>query len=294
MSAATGEPTGPADDERAASADPQAADPGVRPAAAGADDAPDPDHAPDAADASDLEQAEVNVAPVVEHQHRNVQGGAARAAVFGVSDGLVSNVGLILGVAGASPGASVVRVAGLAGLIAGAISMAAGEYNSMRVQRELLERELELERRELDRNPNVETVELAQIYQARGLPPDQARELSETVMADPELALATHAREELGINPDELGSPIGAAGSSFVSFAAGAIVPLVPWFVGGGDAAVVASLVLATIVALGVGYVTARYTRRSRGRTMLRQVLFTLIPAAITFAIGSIVGVNTG
>lgn len=306
MSAATGEPTGPADDERAASADPQAADPGVRPAAASADDVPDPDHAPepddvpdpdgvpDPDDAPDLEHAEVNVAPVVEHQHRNVQGGAARAAVFGVSDGLVSNVGLILGVAGASPGASVVRVAGLAGLIAGAISMAAGEYNSMRVQRELLERELELERRELDRNPNVETVELAQIYQARGLPPDQARELSETVMADPELALATHAREELGINPEELGSPIGAAGSSFVSFAAGAIVPLVPWFLGGGDAAVVASLVLATIVALGVGYVTARYTRRSRGRTMLRQVLFTLIPAAITFAIGSIVGVNTG
>lgn len=285
MSAATGEPTGPADEERTASADPETADPQSAEGAADPSGAPAP---------GGLDHGEVNVAPVVEHQHRNVQGGAARAAVFGVSDGLVSNVGLILGVAGASPGASVVRVAGLAGLIAGAISMAAGEYNSMRVQRELLERELELERRELDRNPNVETVELAQIYQARGLPPDQARELSETVMADPELALATHAREELGINPEELGSPIGAAGSSFVSFSAGAVVPLVPWFFGGGDAAVVASLVLATIVALGVGYVTARYTRRSRGRTMLRQVLFTLIPAAITFAIGSLVGVNTG
>jgi len=249
-----------------------------------ADDSPD-GAAPDAS---------VPDAPPREHQHRKVQGGSARAAVFGVSDGLVSNVGLILGVAGAAAtDPSIVQVAGLAGLIAGAISMAAGEYNSMTVQRELLERELELERRELARNPNVETVELAQIYQARGLPADQARALSETVMADPELALATHAREELGINPDELGSPIGAAASSFFAFAAGAMVPLVPWFVLSGTAAIVTSLSLAAVVAVAVGMLTSRYTGRSRAKTVARQLAFTIIPAAITFAVGSAFHVTT-
>jgi vacuolar iron transporter family protein len=232
-------------------------------------------------------------APSPEHQHLDVQTGSARAAIFGVSDGLVSNVGLILGVAGASVDPSVVRVAGLAGLIAGAISMGAGEYNSMKVQTELLERELDLERRELERNPNVETVELAQIYQSRGLPADEARALSEAVMSDPEVALATHAREELGINPDQLGSPIGAAVSSFVAFSAGAVVPLVPWFFGGGDAAIVASLVLAAIVAVVVGVATARFTERSKVKTVLRQLAFTMVPAAITYAIGSAVGVAT-
>jgi len=233
------------------------------------------------------------VAPSPEHQHMDVQTGSARAAIFGVSDGLVSNVGLILGVAGASVDPSVVRVAGLAGLIAGAISMGAGEYNSMKVQTELLERELELERRELERNPNVETVELAQIYQARGLPADEALALSEAVMSDPELALATHAREELGINPDQLGSPTGAAVSSFVAFSAGAVVPLVPWFFGGGDAAILASLALAAIVAVVVGVATARFTERSTVKTVLRQLAFTMVPAAITYAIGSAVGVTT-
>jgi VIT1/CCC1 family predicted Fe2+/Mn2+ transporter len=223
-----------------------------------------------------------------------VQGGTARAAIFGVSDGLVSNVGLILGVAGAAAtDPSLVRVAGLAGLIAGAISMAAGEYNSMTVQRELLERELEIERRELARNPNVEKVELAQIYQSRGFSAEHAHALSESVMSDPELALATHAREELGINPDELGSPLGAAGSSFVAFAAGALVPLVPWFFASGTAAIVASLVLAAVVAVAVGVITARYTDRSKLITVARQLVFTMVPAAITFAIGSAVGVTT-
>jgi VIT1/CCC1 family predicted Fe2+/Mn2+ transporter len=231
--------------------------------------------------------------PVPEHQHKDVTSGSARAAVFGVSDGLVSNVGLILGVAGASVDPSVVRVAGLAGLIAGAISMAAGEYNSMKVQSELLERELALERVELERNPNVETVELAQIYQSRGLPAAEARALSEAVMSDPEVALATHAREELGINPDQLGSPLGAATSSFFAFAAGAVVPLVPWFFGGGTAATVASLGLAAVVAVIVGLATARFTGRSWVLTVVRQLAFTMIPAAITFAVGSLVGVST-
>jgi vacuolar iron transporter family protein len=230
--------------------------------------------------------------PVVEHHHRDIQGGAARAAVFGVSDGLVSNVGLILGVAGADPAPAVVRVAGLAGLIAGAISMAAGEYNSMKVQSELLERELELERIELRRNPHVEMVELAQIYQSRGVDPDSARRMAEDLMRDPEAALQAHAREELGIDPESLGSPLGAAGSSFAAFAAGAIVPLVPWFVAEGTAAIVASLAAAVVAAVVVGLAVGRFTERPWPRTVLRQVLFTVIPAAITYAVGTAVGVG--
>lgn len=233
----------------------------------------------------------MSVAPRPEHHHRDVQGGAARAAVFGVSDGLVSNVGLILGVAAADVSASVVRVAGLAGLIAGAISMAAGEYNSMRVQSELLQRELDIERREHEHNPNVEMVELALIYQSRGISPDTAREMAESVMADPEQALEVHAREELGINPAGLGSPGQAALSSFLAFSAGAVIPLLPWLAGGGGGATLASIVLAFVTAVIVGAIVARYTERHRLATVLRQVAFTAVPAAITYAIGSAVGV---
>jgi len=234
----------------------------------------------------------VSVAPVPEHHHRDVTGGAARAAVFGVSDGLVTNVGLILGVAGANASASVVRIAGLALLIAGAISMASGEYNSMRVQTELLERELEMERRELKRNPHVETVELALIYQSRGMDPDRAREMAEAMMQDPEQALHAHAREELGINPEELGSPMKAASSSFVAFSIGAAIPLVPWFFGGGTAAKLASMGVALLTAAIVGVVISRYTERHRGATIFRQIAFTAIPAVITYVIGSAVGVS--
>jgi VIT1/CCC1 family predicted Fe2+/Mn2+ transporter len=230
--------------------------------------------------------------PAVEHKHRDVRGGAARAAVFGVSDGLVSNVGLILGVAAADPDPSVVRVAGIAGLIAGAISMAAGEYNSMRVQSELLEREVELERIEIRRNPHVESAELDQLYQSRGVDPEAARALVASVMADEELAVRTHAREELGIDLDELGSPSAAAASSFGAFGFGAIVPLVPWLVTSGDAALVASIVAALVVAVVIGLVIARFTERPAPRAVLRQVLFTAVPAAVTYAVGSAVGVN--
>jgi vacuolar iron transporter family protein len=234
----------------------------------------------------------VSVAPTPEHHHRDITGGAARAAVFGVSDGLVSNVGLILGVAGADASSSVVRIAGLAGLIAGAISMAAGEYNSMRVQSELLQRELDMERRELHRNPHVETVELALIYQSRGMDPDRARELAEATMQDPDQALEAHAREELGINPNDLGSPMQAAVSSFFAFSAGALVPLLPWLGFDGNGAIVASIILALVTAVLVGTVISRFTERHRLATVLRQVAFTAIPAAITFAIGKAVGVS--
>ena len=232
--------------------------------------------------------------PRPEHHHRDIQGGKARAAVFGVSDGLVSNVSLILGVAGASSTGGFVRLAGLAGLISGAVSMAAGEYVSMQAQRELLERELDIERRELARRPHVEQVELAHIYESRGVDPDTARDLATQMMRDPEMALETHAREELGINPDALGSPVGAAVSSFVAFAVGAVIPLAPWFFRHGNGAVVASIILGAIAALTVGAVLARFTGRSRVVSALRQLGIAAVAAGVTYGIGRAVGVQTG
>jgi len=217
----------------------------------------------------------------------------ARAAVFGASDGLVSNVSLILGVAGADPGASVVRLAGLAGLIAGAVSMAAGEYGSMKAQQELLERELAMERRELARNPHVETVELTQLYQARGVDPDLARQMAQGVMTDPETALRAHAREELGIDPDALGSPVRAAVSSFFSFAVGALLPLIPWFVSSGSAAVVASVLIGVAGAAGLGVLLAVFTMGSPVRLALRYTTIAILAGAVTYGIGAAVGVST-
>jgi VIT1/CCC1 family predicted Fe2+/Mn2+ transporter len=230
---------------------------------------------------------------VNEQHHRDVQGGVARAAVFGASDGLVSNVSLILGVAGADPGAGVVRLAGLAGLIAGAVSMAAGEYGSMKAQQELLERELAMERRELARNPHVETVELAQLYQSRGVDPELARQLAQGVMVDPETALRAHAREELGIDPDALGSPVRAAGSSFLAFSAGAILPLLPWFFMTGTAAIVASVVLGVLGAAGLGVALAAFTMGSPVRLAIRYVTIAVLAGAVTYGIGAAVGVST-
>lgn len=246
--------------------------------------------------ANDLSSAGVEpstLAPSPEHHHRDVHGGTARAAVFGASDGLVSNVSLILGVAGADPGSGFVRLAGLAGLIAGAVSMAAGEYVSMRAQSELLQRELDMERIELRRNPHVETVELSQIYQSRGMQPDQARALADAVMRDPELALQTHAREELGINPESLGSPLGAAASSFVAFAVGALIPLAPWFVASGTAAAATSVILGVLAAAGIGLALSRFTGRSPLFSASRQVAIAAIAAGVTFVVGSLVGVGT-
>jgi len=194
--------------------------------------------------------------PAPEHHHRNVRGGAARAAVFGISDGLVTNVALVLGMAGAHPAASVVRLAGVVGLVGGSFSMAAGEYNSMQAQRELLERELEIERKEIHRRPENERRELVQIYRSRGIDKQLAEELATEMHRDPRLALETHAREELGIDPDELGSPGSAAAASFVTFAVGALVPLLPWFFVTGRAgagAIWASVVLGLVGSLVVG-----------------------------------------
>jgi VIT1/CCC1 family predicted Fe2+/Mn2+ transporter len=226
------------------------------------------------------------------HTHRDVQGGEARAAVFGVSDGLVSNVALIIGIAGASTDGSLVRLAGVSGLLAGAVSMAAGEWVSVRAQNELVERELEIERRSLAENPIAETNELAAIYRERGLKPQTADELASEIMADPEMALDVHAREELGIDPAGAGSPFVVATTSFWAFAGGAFVPLAPWLVAEGTAAVLASVVLGVIAAALVGVAIAIFTERSKIRTACRQVIVAAGACGATYLIGSLLGVS--
>ncbi|MGH7721884.1 MAG: VIT1/CCC1 transporter family protein [Candidatus Dormibacteria bacterium] len=232
--------------------------------------------------------------PFRHEHHRDVQGGAARAAVFGVSDGLLTNVSLILGVAGAHPAAGVVRLAGLAGMVAGAFSMAAGEYVSMSAQRELIEREVSIEREELRRHPESEHRELVALYVSRGVPAGAAEQVATALSRDPEVALEVHSREELGVNPGSIGSPMAAAASSFGSFAVGALVPLLPWFFGNGNVAVIASIVLGALAALAVGAAVASFTGRSRVRTALRQLGIAMVVAAVTYGIGSAVGVHTG
>ncbi|MFT4656702.1 MAG: VIT1/CCC1 family predicted Fe2+/Mn2+ transporter [Ilumatobacter sp.] len=224
------------------------------------------------------------------HRHRDVTGGTVRAAVFGVSDGLVSNVALILGVAAAASDRSNVLVAGVAGLLAGAASMAAGEYVSMKAQSELVERELAIERRSLKAQPAAETRELAAIYRRRGLDADRAMEMAEAVMVDPEVALEVHAREELGVNPSDTGNPVAAALSSFVAFAIGAIIPLFPWFFVEGNAAIITSAILGLVAAAAVGVTLARFTERSAFRTAARQVSWAVGACTVTWLIGSWLG----
>ncbi|MFW2381757.1 MAG: VIT1/CCC1 transporter family protein [Acidimicrobiales bacterium] len=224
------------------------------------------------------------------HVHRDVQGGAERAAIFGVSDGLVSNVALILGVAAAAEGGSSVVIAGLSGLLAGAASMAAGEYVSMKAQAELVERELERERESLATNPGAETRELAKIYESRGVDPEQARDIAKAVMADPEVALEVHAREELGVNPDEVGNPVLASVSSFVAFAIGALLPLLPWFFTEGNTATIYSVLVGLGASAAVGVALASFTKRSAFRTAARQVILAAAACAATFAVGSLLG----
>ncbi|MGH9132206.1 MAG: VIT1/CCC1 transporter family protein [Acidimicrobiales bacterium] len=230
--------------------------------------------------------------PVPEHNHRDVKGGAARAAVFGISDGLVSNVSLILGVAGAAAGPGPVRLAGLAGLVAGSCSMAAGEYVSMRAQRELFEKELEIERTEIRRRPLAEMRELTHLYESRGVDPAMAKELASVMMRDPETALDTHAREELGLDPASLGSPIQAAVSSFVAFALGAVLTLIPWYITRGRVALLASIAIGVIAAIAVGAGLSLFTARRWWYSAGRQLLLAAVAAAITYGIGSALGAS--
>lgn len=230
--------------------------------------------------------------------HRVDKSGSVRAAVFGVSDGLVSNTALVMGFAAASlAGAienSVVLFAGLAGLLAGAFSMAAGEYVSMASQRDLFKREIDLERQELLEKPEEERLELELIYRAKGLPRDQARAVADQIMKDPEIALDTLAREELGLDPDELGSAWKAAVSSFLSFAIGASVVVVPYALFSGMTAFVLAVALALVSLIVVGALVGYQSGRGVVFSAGRQVLWGVGAAGVTYLVGSLVGVNVG
>jgi vacuolar iron transporter family protein len=228
----------------------------------------------------------------MKEQHgRGTGGGRLRAAIFGINDGLVTNASLVVGVAAAEPGRHVVILAGIAGLVAGAFSMAAGEYISMSVQRELFESQLALERQELEENPDWEREEVSIIFRAKGLPEDDADRIAEHIIAQPEVALDFMAREELGLNPDDLGSPVGAAASSFASFAIGAVVPLLPYIFASGAVALGAALVLAAIVLMTVGAFTARLSHRAVLFGALRALLIGAVATGVTYVVGRIVGV---
>ncbi|MGI8493307.1 MAG: VIT1/CCC1 transporter family protein [Acidimicrobiales bacterium] len=227
-------------------------------------------------------------------RHRDIGGSAARAAVLGAGDGLITNVSLVLGVAGASTNASKVRLAGVAGLLAGSFSMAAGELVSVRAQDELVQRELAVEREELRDEPEAERRELAAMYRARGVPADDAEVVARILSANHEVALDTHARLELGIDPDSTGSAGQASVASFVSFAIGALLPLFPWFFVGGSVAVVASIAIGAAVAVLIGGVIGALTGRGVLRTAARQLTAAAVAAGITYGVGSLLGVSAG
>jgi VIT1/CCC1 family predicted Fe2+/Mn2+ transporter len=213
--------------------------------------------------------------------------GALRAAIFGINDGLVTNLSLVMFFTGATVDNKIIVLAGVAGLLAGAFSMSAGEYVSMRVQRELFERLIHLEAHELATEPEEEREELIGIYERKGVPTGVAKSLVDVIHRDPKLALETHAREELGLDPKEgLGSPWGAAASSFVMFAVGAFVPLIPFLVGSGRAAQIAAVVAGGATLFTVGALTAIITGKGTLRAGLRMLFIGVAAAAITYGVG--------
>jgi vacuolar iron transporter family protein len=226
--------------------------------------------------------------PTVEihHEHRDVGGGWLRPTVFGMMDGLVSNFALIAGVSGASATTSQVGLAGLAGLVGGAFSMAAGEYISVQSQNESTAAEIEVERHELTHNADAELAELTQMYVARGVDEDLAHQVARQLSRDPEQALVIHAQEELGIDPTQLPSPFTAAGSSFLSFCVGAVLPLIPYAFGATSLWV--SAVLSVLALFGAGVAASRFTSRSWWYSGARQLLFGVVAAAVTFGVGTI------
>jgi VIT1/CCC1 family predicted Fe2+/Mn2+ transporter len=233
------------------------------------------------------------VAGNIEHRHRGLAGGGnLRAAVFGINDGLVSNASLIFGVAGASSDPGVVLLSGVAGLTAGAFAMATGEFVSVRSQRELFEYQIGLERDELKEYPDAEAQELALIYKAKGLSGGEAQRVAKQLVADPEHALDTLAREELGLNPDELGSPWGAAISSLLSFGLGAAVPLLPFAFGAGARALPIAGLLTAIALFAVGATLSLFTGRAAMLSGVRMLLLGSLAAAVTFAVGKLFGVS--
>ncbi|MDQ1030050.1 VIT1/CCC1 family predicted Fe2+/Mn2+ transporter [Streptomyces umbrinus] len=226
------------------------------------------------------------------HTHRDVSGGWLRPAVFGAMDGLVSNLALMTGVAGGAVSHRTIVITGLAGLAAGAFSMAAGEYTSVASQRELVEAELDVERRELRKHPKDEERELAELYQARGVEPDLAREVARQLSTDPEQALEIHAREELGIDPGDLPSPSVAAVSSFGSFALGALLPVLPYLL--GATALWPALLLAFLGLFACGAIVSRVTAKSWWYSGLRQLALGGAAAGVTYALGTLFGTAVG
>ncbi|MEU1016422.1 VIT1/CCC1 transporter family protein [Streptomyces sp. NPDC005900] len=226
------------------------------------------------------------------HTHRDVNGGWLRPAVFGAMDGLVSNLALMTGVAGGSVAQQTIVITGLAGLAAGAFSMAAGEYTSVASQRELVQAELDIERRELRKHPKDEERELAELYESRGVEPRLAREVARQLSRDPEQALEIHAREELGIDPGDLPSPTVAAVSSFGSFALGAMLPVLPYLL--GATVLWPALLLALIGLFACGAVVAKVTARSWWFSGLRQLALGGAAAGVTYALGSLFGTAVG
>ena len=224
--------------------------------------------------------------------HRSSRSGTLRAVIFGVSDGLVSNLSLVMGVAGASTQEPrVILLAGIAGLIAGASSMAAGEYISMQSQRELFERQIDLERAELEAMPEEEEAELTAIYRSKGFTQDEAARIAHRIFQDKDTALDTLVREELGLDPDELGSPWGASLGSFLSFAVGALIPVLPYLITDGAPAFVAALVLSLAALFAVGAGVSVLTGRSTLYSGVRQVAIGAVAAAVTYGVGTVIGV---
>jgi vacuolar iron transporter family protein len=218
-------------------------------------------------------------------------GGALRAIVFGANDGLVSNASLIIGVSGGDPDPKFILLAGVAGLLAGGFSMAAGEYISVRTQRELLEHQIALERRELADHPEEEIGELAKIYEAKGVDAGQAKTIAGRILADPEKGLITLVREELGLDPEGLASPYQAAGASFLSFALGALVPLIPHLLTRGPGAFIGTLAATGASLLGVGAAMSVFTGRNPVKSALRQAFIGALAAGATFLVGKLLGV---
>lgn len=224
----------------------------------------------------------------IHHDHRDVSGGWLRPAVFGAMDGLVSNFALVAGVSGGGATPRVVALTGFAGLVAGAFSMGTGEYTSVASQSEAAEAEIAVERAEILRAPAAEEAELAGVYRARGLDPQLAREVARQFSADPETAVRIHAREELGIDPDDLPSPYVAAGSSFGAFAAGAFVPVLPYLFGART--LLWPLMLSMLALFVTGAAVSRFTRRSAVFSGARQLVLGAVAAGITFVVGTLIG----
>ncbi|WP_433255817.1 VIT1/CCC1 transporter family protein [Streptosporangium sp. CA-135522] len=224
----------------------------------------------------------------IHHAHRDVNGGWLRPSVFGAMDGLVSNFALIAGVAGGTPSTRVIVLAGVAGLAAGAFSMAGGEYVSVASQRELALAEIDVERRELERHPEAEQAELAQLYEARGVDPDVAAEVARQISQDPVKALEVHSEAELGVTPDDLPSPKIAAVSSFLSFSVGAVLPLLPYLL--GVTSLVGSAVISCLALFGAGALVSRVTARSWWYSGLRQLVVGVVAAGLTFGLGHLLG----